>query len=311
MKETLGLLNRFSKGEAKDLFSYNSKEMAYRRALEIRKICCSNCGVEGHMFRDCDKPITSYGIIALKKDLSESDPFCSDSPVIMGHDIMGPPQVLLICRRDSLSFIEFVRGKYSVTERDYLYVLLQNMTKREHEKIRHMTFDELWRSVWGSAADTHKNDYEISERKYAAIAEGNISKLLDAYPTVWLEPEWGFPKGRRNSGETEIQAAVREFEEETNINRSHLYTVQNIRPFVETFYGSNNVQYCHKYFVSMCDNVTLNVIQDNPHMNREIGSIGWFTIDQAIEKIRPDSKEKRELLLIVKELMRTLCPVII
>jgi 8-oxo-dGTP pyrophosphatase MutT (NUDIX family) len=174
-----------------------------------------------------------------------------------------------------------------------------------------MTFDELWRSVWGSAADTHKNDYEVSERKYATIAEGNISKLLDAYPTVWLEPEWGFPKGRRNSGETEIQAAVREFEEETNINRSHLYTIQNIRPFVETFYGSNNVQYCHKYFVSLCDNVTLTVIHDNPHMNREIGSIGWYTIDQAIEKIRPDSKEKRELLLIVKELMRTLCPVII
>lgn len=280
--------------------------MAYRRALETRRLCCSNCGVEGHLFRECEKPIMSYGILAIQR-MDSSANLCSVNPILTGYDLIRPLQILLICRRDSLSFIEFIRGKYSTTDLEYLYTLLQNMTKREHEKIRHMTFDELWRSVWGSAADTHKNDYETSERRYRSV--GSIPELLDAHPTIWLEPEWGFPKGRRNSSETEIAGALREFEEETNINRMSLSLFQNVHPFVETFLGSNQVQYCHKYFLAMCRQTDLSLSHENPHMSREIGAIGWFTIEQALEKIRPASKEKRGVLVKLDAIMRTFCPI--
>lgn len=280
--------------------------MAYRRALETRRLCCSNCGVEGHLFRECEKPIMSYGILAIQR-MDTSANLCTTSPILTGYDLIRPLQILLICRRDSLSFIEFIRGKYSTTDLNYLYTLLQNMTKREHEKIRYMTFDELWRSVWGSAADTHKNDYETSERRYRSL--GDISELLDAHPTIWLEPEWGFPKGRRNSGETEVAGALREFEEETNINRMSLSLFQNVHPFVETFVGSNQVQYCHKYFLAMCRQTDLSLSHENPHMSREIGAIGWFTIEQALEKIRPASKEKLGVLVKLDAIMRTFCPI--
>ena len=259
--------------------------MSYGR----RKIYCSNCGIEGHFFRDCDLPITSYGIIAMRQTATGT-------------------QYLLICRRDSLSFIEFVRGKYSITEREYLHALLSNMTQAEHAKIRSLTFEQLWRSVWGSAADTHKTDFELSQRKFKAL--GDIGALLDAHPTPWLEPEWGFPKGRRNTNETDLGGAMREFREETNLRDSQFNVLQNVLPLVESFQGSNNIQYCHKYYLAICSaDTAVTMSSENPHMAREIGSIGWFSLEEAQTKLRPDNAEKHAILARAASALKNYVPV--
>ena len=39
-------------------------------------------------------------------------------------------------------------------------------------------------------------------------------------PIVYESPEWGFPKGRRNMHESDLDCAKREFEEETGIDES-------------------------------------------------------------------------------------------
>ena len=239
-----------------------------------KKIYCSNCGIEGHFFRDCNLPITSYGIIAMQQTATDV-------------------KYLLICRRDSLSFIEFVRGKYSLSEPAYLQMLLINMTRAEHEKIRSMTFDALWRSVWGSAADTHKMDFENSLRKYKTL---DLPALLAGTPAKWDEPEWGFPKGRRNVNETDLAGAIREFREETNLAPTQFQILQNVLPLVESFRGSNQIQYCHKYYLAMCPaDTAVAVHHENPHMSREIGNIGWFTFEEALAKLRPP--EKQEILM--------------
>jgi 8-oxo-dGTP pyrophosphatase MutT (NUDIX family) len=206
-----------------------------------------------------------------------------------------PVQYLLICRRDSLSFIEFVRGKYSVMERDYLHSLFENMTGGEHEKIRTLTFEQLWMSVWGAAADTHKTDFENSHRKYKQL--GDMKTVLAAHPTTWAEPEWGFPKGRRNPSETDLAGAIREFKEETSLKDKDFQIIQNIEPLVESFKGSNNVNYCHKYYLALCPSGTAVTMDPaNPHMNREIGAVGWFSLEEALAKIRSRDTEKRTVL---------------
>ena len=290
--------------------------MAFRRQHENTihnhpPTCCSNCGYEGHLFRDCRFPVTSYGIIAIRytKDrpvglYSSMKPDFTNRVITFLKD--EPLEFLMICRRDSLSFIEFVRGKYN--DRTYLNSLFQGMTQREHDKIRALTFDELWRSVWGSAADTHKVDHENSYRKYKAL--GPISVLLDANPTTWLEPEWGFPKGRRNLNESDLSGAIREFKEETNLGPEDIQLIQNIPPLVETFLGSNHVQYCHKYYLAVCKNGQEVAIDHmNPHMSREIGAIGWFSFDAALAKIRPQATEKRDILKKAYGLLKSLYPV--
>ena len=259
---------------------------------------CSNCGLEGHFFRDCKLPITSYGIIAMRFTDPSSNLLLEETLRSTAQQLVPgrqPVQFLLICRRDSLSFIEFVRGKYSTGDRDYLYSLLENMTQGEHGKLRSLTFEQLWTSVWGTAADTHKTDFENSHRKYKQL--GDLGGLLTAHPTSWTEPEWGFPKGRRNPHESDLGGAVREFKEETSLKDKDFQIIQNIEPLIESFQGSNQVYYCHKYYLALCpSDKAVAMDPSNPHMSREIGAIGWFSLEAAMTKIRSRDTEKRIIL---------------
>jgi 8-oxo-dGTP pyrophosphatase MutT (NUDIX family) len=220
-------------------------------------------------------------------------------------------EYLLIQRKDSLSFVEFIRGKYNSYDEEYLGRLLRGMTVSEHELIRNKTFDELWKEVWGESSNvkSHKNDYDVSQKKFELLS-GKLMELLDKNPTKWTEPEWGFPKGRRNPYETDIVCAIREFQEETALKRNDFILIQNIYPISETFFGSNQIHYCHKYYVAICNKeLEVRMNMDNPHMAREIGNIKWCSLDEAITKIRPDNVEKREILLKAGKILRNYYPV--
>ena len=98
--------------------------------------------------------------------------------------------------------------------------LLKGMTQKEQENILTKTFDELWQSVWGESSNvkSHKNDYDTSQKKYE-LFQRKLPELIKNNPTKWVEPEWGFPKGRRNPHESDLNCAIREFQEETNLSR--------------------------------------------------------------------------------------------
>ena len=50
----------------------------------------------------------------------------------------------------------------------------------------------------------------------------NLEKLINESSKKWTEPEWGFPKGRRNYQEKDYDCAVREWEEETGYSRHNI-----------------------------------------------------------------------------------------
>ena len=78
---------------------------------------CNNCGKQGHQFHQCKLPITSYGIIL----------FRSSSKGI---------QYLMIRRKDSFGYIDFLRGKYVQNNLEHLESLFNEMSIYEREKIR-------------------------------------------------------------------------------------------------------------------------------------------------------------------------------
>ena len=85
----------------------------------------------------------------------------------------------------------------------------------------------------------------------------------------------------------------------------------NVSPLVETFVGSNQVSYCHKYYLAVCpSDLTVTTHNNNPHMAREIGEIGWFPLNEAIERLRPESVAKRDLLVRIEQCMKTVCVVV-
>jgi 8-oxo-dGTP pyrophosphatase MutT (NUDIX family) len=220
-------------------------------------------------------------------------------------------QFLLIQRKDSISFVEFIRGKYNPYEEEYLGRLIRGMTQKEQTNLLSKSFDELWQSVWGESLSlkSHKNDYDSSEKKFSII-KAKIPALISTNASKWIEPEWGFPKGRRNPHETDINCAIREFQEETGVHRQDFTIIQNTYPISETFFGSNQVHYCHKYYIAICNkSVEVEMNIHNPHMAREIGNIQWCSLDEAISKIRPDNVEKREILLKAGKIMRNFYPV--
>ena len=110
----------------------------------------------------------------------------------------------------------------------------------------------------------------------------SLESLIKESTTHWIEPEWGFPKGRRNYLETDIKCGLREFEEETGISRDNIELIENLWPLEEIFIGSNLKSYKHKYFLAkLKDGVNISI---NKYQKTEVSSIDWFDIKKCNKK---------------------------
>jgi 8-oxo-dGTP pyrophosphatase MutT (NUDIX family) len=229
----------------------------------------------------------------------------------------------MIQRKDSLGFMDIMRGKYKVNEPDYIRKQLRGMTQDERHKLETMEFEEIWHLLWGSDTESsqrYAHDRVVSKQKLAELRAGielssgeryTLTDLLRQEPGVYETPEWGFPKGRRDPHESDIHCAFRELEEETSIKEDELLKVVNIPPFIEQFYGSNNIHYRHSYYLAQFigkREVTFDIV--NTEMTREIGNLAWKSLDDAIQLLRPENTEKKQIILQLKSLLLNYSPVI-
>ena len=89
---------------------------------------CNNCGKQGHMFHQCKLPITSYGIIVFK-------------------DSLEGIQYMMIRRKDSFGYIDFIRGKYSPYNLNQLNTIIDEMSLDEKKRILTLPFDSSIRRI--------------------------------------------------------------------------------------------------------------------------------------------------------------------
>ena len=249
---------------------------------------CSNCGKSGHLYHQCKMPIISIGVIAFKFDNTIND-----------------FQFLMIRRKDTLGFMDFMRGKYSIYNKEYILNLLKEMTLGEKERLISSSFDTMWGELWSGnpILQQYKNEENISREKFNALTSGimtqNETYTLDELIKIsnknskWVEPEWGFPKGRRNHNENDMNCALREFVEETGYSQKNLYNIENIQPFEEIFMGSNYKSYKHKYYLMKMDGKMIDV---TPFDKTEVSKIEWKTYKECIDCIRPYNLEKIALI---------------
>ena len=125
--------------------------------------------------------------------------------------------------------------------------------------------------------------------------------MVTQFPSPYKETEWGFPKGRRSRGETDVDCGTREFLEETNISRD-CYDLKNIS-FTETFKGTNNVDYRHIYFVALLkDSKSINLKQKlTPMQSKEVAAVDWKTLSECKTIIRPHYAERKILITEVEK----------
>ena len=246
---------------------------------------CNNCGKPGHQFHQCKLPVMSNGIIAYRANRKT-----------------GRHEYLMIRRKESLGYIDFMRGKYSVYDRNYILNMITQMTNDEKNGLLKGDFDALWRGIWGAGKllPKYRMEESISRDKFQQLKDGILPRngyyCLDMliHETLthraWHEPEWGFPKGRRNGGENDYDCAVREFCEETGYSRPVLRVIQNIVPYEEIFTGSNYVSYKHRYFVAQ---MKYDETADTRHFQKsEVSCMEWLSVDKCLERMRPYNLER-------------------
>ena len=119
----------------------------------------------------------------------------------------------------------------------------------------------------------------------------NLESLIQSSTTNWIEPEWGFPKGRRNFQENDLQCAIREFSEETGFPKNKISVIKNLIPLDEIFTGSNFKSYKHRYFLAYSK-----YKEENKFQKSEVSKLKWMTLDDAIKAIRPYNLERIDLL---------------
>ena len=206
-------------------------------------------------------------------------------------------KVLLVQRRNTIGMIEFIRGKYDVTDFDYIVKLFNMMTFDEKRILRqHESFDMI-RTVIGLKREyNYKNEYDEAKRKFMELKKNaicdQVNALLDKSYTKWSSPEWGIPKGRRNNKEYDIECAIREFVEETGIKYKNINVYRNIKPIEELYTGINGVVYKHIYFIADIKNTpeaneNMSRVEKGGFLNYEISNIKAFSLSEAHKLIRP------------------------
>jgi 8-oxo-dGTP pyrophosphatase MutT (NUDIX family) len=209
----------------------------------------------------------------------------------------------MVKRKDSMAFMEFVRGKYEFADREYVKMLLSNMTILEHQLISEQSFEKLWRKLWGNGRELDSEEYKSAQTKFAMLP---IARLLEETPAKFRDPEWGFPKGRRIRGESDVDCAIREFAEETNID-SAAYKVFPEITFTETFVGTNGVSYRHIYFVALLkDSRQFNLDSKlTAIQRREVSAVEWKTLKECRNITRPHYTERKKMIAELEKKVKT------
>lgn len=231
--------------------------------------------------------IVSFGVLVyrLKYDL---------------HQNCVIPEYLMVQRKDTLAFVEVCRGRYNIFNIDYIMHLFANMTVDEKNVLTRTEFDAIWESMWAHKK-ANNMDYNVAKAKFAMLKSGvHVKNASGGQPADLVfdlayiiancggsraECEWNIPRGRRNSVESNLTCALREFTEETGVDSCKLVLSKRFRPFVMDKLGSNGIMYRAVYYVAKCIDHNVDIYHINDVQAKEIRAVRWFDYKTTLSKL--------------------------
>ncbi len=260
---------------------------------------------------------TSIGIICYKLDNIIYNTFMNNLESISNYDINNLVckntdklkiydnyiKFLLVKRRNSLNYIDFIRGKYNVNEVDNIHNMFSYMSKDEIEQIKNNNFNKLWSDLWLKNAYKKKylDEMRTSQSKFNYLKSINFfQNITSEYTTT----EWEIPKGGRKNNETNIKCAIREFNEETSLDIVNYKIINTINPIHDIFVGTNNKEYRHIFYTAICNN---NVDENINHSNNEIDTVKWCSLSELNNLIRPYNNSKLTILTCIFLFIINMC----
>lgn len=266
---------------------------------------CINCGLLGHVQKNCSMPTTSYGILAYKivtqPSDEENDKNSSFEDIVnpshrIGFELYPKIKFLMVQRKDTMAYTDIIRGRYPddhCQRESTLKTYISEMTVTEREKLRTKTFVSLWDDLWmDKRSRVYTYCFNTAKLKYDRV---DIQGLLkSAEPAKYTYTELSFPKGRRMAGETDLDCAVREFYEETGFQRSEYTFVSETATLSERFIGTNGIEYLHIYYIVHLPGDTPIKQLDTSRMSQieEVSNLAWLTYTECLHGIRPYDKAK-------------------
>ncbi len=215
----------------------------------------------------------SYGIICINK-------------------IKGKHHFLMVKRKNSYAFIEFILSHFNTLNKNTILYLLSNMTEEEKHILYTLNFDNIWRHFSISVPSNIENTsfsfmtYIKYKNAFYNTFSGVGGEKLRGCIKMCHKKEpilWEFPKGRKNGKyESNYDCAVREFEEETNIAKDN-YTLLYDMNFYDIVTIYDKTKYISRYYIAMMEkNITPKIAFDNRNQIYEIVDISW----KCMEEIR-------------------------
>jgi len=276
----------------------------------MKKFFCQNCGLNNHKKRDCPLPIISIGIVCAQLDKTiklkepidyvKIDRINSNNMKSLEYlnTYKNKIKFLMIRRKHTINYVEFIRGKYQLNIIE-LTELFRSMSPDEIINVSCSNFKQLWENMWKETSwrKSFEKEYTSAQNNFEKFKEFNNGKLFkyltNDFVPDYNEPEWGFPKGRRNYKEANLTCALREFSEETGLDNTLVKILDNVSPVNEEYLGTNNKKYCHILYVGTITKLNVEFdIKDN----LEVGDIGWFTLDEIFNLLRDYHEERRKVI---------------
>jgi 8-oxo-dGTP pyrophosphatase MutT (NUDIX family) len=184
-------------------------------------------------------------------------------------------QVLMIRRRFSYEYTDFICGKYVL---ETLPDLVRNMTMDEKLLIASMNFKYIWYSY--SLSTKYGRNYNIKKLKFDKVIIKNQERVLDMLRSTTTRSSdslWELPKGRKRSRrETDIQCAVREFGEETSCKKNKYSIYPDIH---HTYTYKDGSTYSNKYYLAITDIYFSSIVlYDNTNQINELKEVRWVDL---------------------------------
>jgi 8-oxo-dGTP pyrophosphatase MutT (NUDIX family) len=191
------------------------------------------------------------------------------------------PQILLVQKRYTYQFIEFVLGRYNNNDNSRLHYLFSHMTPTEKMDILTFNFDLLWSKLWfGSDSpggvvvdESFVGKSNLYNRLWATTSTNTLYlRYKFKFETLMHTPTpqcresmirirnliynsknaaqlWEIPKGRCKMGESELSCALREFIEETSLGIDQIQLRLDI-PAVKEIFRDDGVEYNNTYYIA-------------------------------------------------------------
>lgn len=210
-------------------------------------------------------PVTSYGIACCRKNSN------------------GQYEVLMIKKKCTYAFSEFVRGVYDVNHKQNLIHLFDGMTIDEKICIQTKNFETVWIKSHGVSFDSERSSYGRGSKKFNALIKVNNGQYLHEiiHASTNLELIWEIPKGRADKKEVPVETAVREFNEETHIEKNQYRILFDEGPITYSFTDSG-IRYVYIYYIAIINSNRFapKFVFSSSHMQREVGNIKFLSTDK-------------------------------